>query len=107
MSMPFNVLSMTCSLYAFIIGSLLNLLIRKSSERVQRSYDPSKVPRPNKLQQLKAKIVDKVKSFRKGKPDADAQNDSTKAETKGDLGSEAEGKTDVVMEEPAGAAAPS
>ena len=67
MSMPFNVLSMTCSLYAFIIGSLLNLLIRKSSERVQVTYDPSKMPPPNKLQQLKAKLITKVKSLKRGK----------------------------------------
>ena len=67
MSMPFNVLSMTCSLYAFIIGSLLNLLIRKSSERVQVTYDPSKVPPPNKVQQLKANLIAKVKSWKRGK----------------------------------------
>ena len=60
MSMPFNVLSMTCSLYAFIIGSLLNLLIRKSSERVQQAYDPSKVPPPSKLKQIKGKIQERI-----------------------------------------------
>eukprot|EP00797_Seminavis_robusta_P008509 Sro15_g011290.1 GPI transamidase component (204) ;mRNA; r:128196-128807 len=66
MSMPFNVLSMSCSLYAFVVGSILNLLIRKGSERVQRTYDPSKVPPPGKLRQLVGKIKEKVQAL-KGK----------------------------------------
>jgi len=63
MSMPFNVLSMVCSLYAFFIGSLVNLLIRKSSERVQRIYNPSKEPPPSKLKQLLRKGKEKLQHF--------------------------------------------
>lgn len=48
MSMPFNVISLTCTLYAFLFGSLLNLLVRKSSERVQNTYK-NKAPEKSKL----------------------------------------------------------
>lgn len=40
MSMPFNVISLTCTLYAFIIGSLANLLVRKASEKVKQNISP-------------------------------------------------------------------
>jgi hypothetical protein len=39
MSMPFNILSLTSTLYAFCIGGLVNLLVRKSSERIKRQYE--------------------------------------------------------------------
>jgi hypothetical protein len=55
---------MTCSLYAFIIGSLINLLIRKSSERVQYAYDSSKIPPPGKLRQLMSKIMEKFRGLK-------------------------------------------
>jgi GPI-anchor transamidase subunit T len=35
MSMPFNVLSFTCTLYVFVIGSLVNLLVKKISAQMK------------------------------------------------------------------------
>jgi len=82
MSMPFNVLSMTCSLYAFVIGSLLNLLIRKSSERIQRDYDPSNVPPPSKLQLLKTKVRERLsRILGRNKEKERASVEDEKAET--------------------------
>jgi hypothetical protein len=52
LSMPFNVLSLTCTLYAFIIGSLINLVLRKASERVKYTLHPDLKPK-SKLQLLK------------------------------------------------------
>ncbi|GAX15528.1 hypothetical protein FisN_6Hh175 [Fistulifera solaris] len=59
LSMPFNVLSLTCTLYAFVIGSTMSLLIRKASQGVQEELDPSKKP-PGKMSVIK----DKLKAFR-------------------------------------------
>lgn len=56
LSMPFNVLSLTCTLYAFIIGSTMSLLIRKASQGVQEELDPSKKT-PGKLQVLRGKVA--------------------------------------------------
>lgn len=56
LSMPFNVLSLSCTLYAFIIGSTMSLLIRKASQAVQEELDPSKKP-PSKIQLLKGKLT--------------------------------------------------
>ena len=39
MSMPFNVTSLTCTVYAFIIGTLMNVLVRKSSQSVRDAYE--------------------------------------------------------------------
>jgi hypothetical protein len=41
MSMPFNVLSLTCTLYAFVIGSIINQLVRKASESVKKENNKS------------------------------------------------------------------
>lgn len=63
LSMPFNVLSLSCTLYAFIIGSTMSLLIRKASQGVQEDLDPSK-KRPTITQALKGKsmvLLDKLR----------------------------------------------
>jgi hypothetical protein len=54
MSMPFNVLSLSCTLFAFIIGSLINVLVRRGTEHVKYQLDPSKKPK-SKLDKLKDK----------------------------------------------------
>lgn len=54
-SMPFNVLSLSCTLYAFIIGSIMNLLIRKASEKVKYTLDPSQKPK-SKFQSVKDRL---------------------------------------------------
>jgi len=67
MSMPFNVLSLTCSLYVFVVGSLLNLLVRKASETVKYKLYPSKKPQSKlkiKLNAAKTRIREKVAAFR-------------------------------------------
>ena len=56
LSMPFNVLSLSCTLYAFIIGSTMSLLLRKASQSVQEELDPSKKP-PSKIQVFKGKLT--------------------------------------------------
>jgi hypothetical protein len=55
MSMPFNVISLTSSLYAYIIGTLLTILVRKGSERIKFKLYPQKRPE-SKLQKLKRRI---------------------------------------------------
>ena len=62
MSMPFNVISLACTLYAFIIGSLVNFLVRKGSQSVTDAYKGRK-PR-NKLSKLKQKLKKKIQSLR-------------------------------------------
>jgi hypothetical protein len=46
LSMPFNVLSLTCTLYVFVIGSALNILIRRASQAIQKELlaDEDKKP---------------------------------------------------------------
>jgi phosphatidylinositol glycan class T len=61
MSMPFNVISLTCTLYAFIIGSLANLLVRKASEKVKQNMSPES--KKTKLQKFKERLR---KKFRLG-----------------------------------------
>lgn len=56
LSMPFNVLSLTCTLYAFVIGSTMSLLIRKASQGVQDELDPSKKS-PGKMRVIKEKLA--------------------------------------------------
>lgn len=40
MSMPFNVISLTCTLYAFIVGSLLNWMVKRASKHLHDRLDP-------------------------------------------------------------------
>ena len=54
LSMPFNVVSLTCTLYAFIIGSLINLLVRKSSKKIADKY--YNIQEESKLMKIKAKL---------------------------------------------------
>jgi Gpi16 subunit, GPI transamidase component len=56
MSMPFNVISLTCTLYAFVIGSLLNLLIKKVSVQLRAQLDPDKAKPLGLMALLKSKI---------------------------------------------------
>lgn len=58
MSMPFNVLSMTCSLYAYIVGAIVQILVKKASEKVRYKLHPEEKPK-SKFQKLKEKIRSK------------------------------------------------
>jgi hypothetical protein len=58
MSMPFNVLSLSCSLYAYLIGTMITLLVKRSSERIKYRLHPEQKPE-SKLKRLKSKILSK------------------------------------------------
>jgi hypothetical protein len=53
-SMPFNVLSLVCTLYAFLIGSVLNILVRKGSDKIKFALYPELRP-PTLKDKLRAK----------------------------------------------------
>jgi hypothetical protein len=57
MSMPFNVVSLTCTLYAFIVGSVANLLVRKASRRIQCRLLHPEEEHKSKLQRVKEKLL--------------------------------------------------
>ncbi|KAL3762715.1 hypothetical protein ACHAWU_001660 [Discostella pseudostelligera] len=62
MSMPFNVISLSCTLWAFVLGSLLNTLVRRGTESVKRELTGEKEKRP--IDKLREKIKDKVGKLR-------------------------------------------
>jgi Gpi16 subunit, GPI transamidase component len=76
MSMPFNVISLTCTLYAFVIGSLLNLLIKKVSVQLRSQLDPDKAKPQGLIGWLRSKI-----QARFGKPSIDNAHTSTPGTT--------------------------
>ena len=45
MSMPFNVISLTCTLYAFVAGSLINLLVKKANRQIKQALQEDATPR--------------------------------------------------------------
>jgi hypothetical protein len=59
MSMPFNVISITSTFFVFVLGSLLNILVRKASERITKPLLlPSNKP---KSRTLKERIKEKLR----------------------------------------------
>jgi phosphatidylinositol glycan class T len=56
MSMPFNVVSLGCTLYAFVIGSLIHLVVRRGSERVKHALNPEERP-ASPAQRVKAAVL--------------------------------------------------
>jgi hypothetical protein len=66
MSMPFNVISLTSSLYAYVVGALVTILVRKASEKITYKLYPDKKPE-SKLQKLKKRIQEKFLRLRRGK----------------------------------------
>ena len=63
MSMPFNVISLSCTLWAFVLGSLLNILVRRGTESVKRELTGEKEKKM--IDKLREKIKDKVDKLRK------------------------------------------
>uniref|UniRef100_A0A7S4J5R5 GPI transamidase component PIG-T n=1 Tax=Odontella aurita TaxID=265563 RepID=A0A7S4J5R5_9STRA len=61
MSMPFNVISLTCTLYAFVIGSMVNFLVRKSTQSVKDAFEGKK--EKTKLEKIKEKLRNKLGRF--------------------------------------------
>mmetsp|Transcript_37661 Transcript_37661/g.91608 ORF Transcript_37661/g.91608 Transcript_37661/m.91608 type:complete len:677 (+) Transcript_37661:57-2087(+) len=70
LSMPFNVISLTSSLYAYLIGTLVTILVRKGSERIKYKMYPDKKPKPP-LTKLKIKLRSKLLFFSRRREDAD------------------------------------
>lgn len=62
MSMPFNVISLSCTLWAFVLGSLLNTLVRRGTESVKRELTGEKEKRP--IDKLREKIKEKIGKLR-------------------------------------------
>jgi len=58
MSMPFNVISLSCTLWAFVLGSLLNILVKRATESVKTDFTGEKEKRP--IDKLKEKFKDKI-----------------------------------------------
>jgi hypothetical protein len=58
MSMPFNVISLSCTLWAFVLGSLLNILVRRATESVKSDFTGEREKRP--IDKMKEKLKDKI-----------------------------------------------
>lgn len=58
MSMPFNVISLSSTLWAFVLGSLLNILVKRATESVKSDFTGEKEKRP--IDKLKEKLKDKI-----------------------------------------------
>jgi Gpi16 subunit, GPI transamidase component len=56
MSMPFNVISLTCTFYAFVVGSILNLAIKKASKHVKDQLTPDNTEPDSLAGKIKAKV---------------------------------------------------
>ena len=69
--MPFNVISLTSSMYAYIVGALITLMVRKASESIRYKLHPDEKPK-SKLRKLKDRILSK---FQKPKPEAGEARD--------------------------------
>ncbi len=63
LSMPFNVISITSTLFALIIGTFINLLIHKSRENIKEKFDGNENPK-SKLGKLKDKLKVKINLIR-------------------------------------------
>ncbi|OEU21063.1 hypothetical protein FRACYDRAFT_234689 [Fragilariopsis cylindrus CCMP1102] len=98
MSMPFNVISLTSSLYAYIVGAVVTILVRKASEKIKYKLYPEKKP-ISKVQNLKNKLkakVDLIKiKFLRSKTSTSSDN-STENNTK-DNGDNTESTKETTM----------
>ena len=79
LSMPFNVMSITCTFFALIIGSTINITIRKSREKMRDKFNG--IETPTLKQKLKAKIVNlKEKLFKRKKDSLPPSSSKDKVE---------------------------
>jgi hypothetical protein len=62
MSMPFNVISLSCTLWAFVLGSLLNILVRRGTESVKRKLTGEKEKRM--IDKIRDKLKDKMSKLK-------------------------------------------
>jgi Gpi16 subunit, GPI transamidase component len=89
-SMPFNVLSLVCTLYAFLIGSILNILVRKGSEKIKFTLYPHLKP-PTVKDKLRVKldaIRERLKSKVQVSVDAPVDADDITAEKQATMSTE-------------------
>ncbi len=84
LSMPFNVISLTSSMYAYIIGAIVTILVRKGSEKIKYKMYPDKKPE-SKLTKIRTKLRTKfgvIKAKLMGKQDEKSkQKDSSQEST--------------------------
>ena len=64
MSMPFNVISLCGTCFAILIGTTINLIIKKSSQNINDALKGIKTKSP--MQRLKEKIQSKILFLKKG-----------------------------------------
>mmetsp|Transcript_725 Transcript_725/g.1736 ORF Transcript_725/g.1736 Transcript_725/m.1736 type:complete len:687 (+) Transcript_725:143-2203(+) len=64
LSMPFNVVSLTCSLYAYLIGAIVTILVRKASEKMKYTLYPEMKPesKPERLRRRLREALGRVRS---------------------------------------------
>ena len=66
MSMPFNVITLTCTLLAFVFGTIANVLVKKGGKSVRDKYYPKKEKSTStlksRLQQLGRRVRLKLRS---------------------------------------------
>ena len=67
MSMPFNVTSLTCSLYAYVFGSLIAFAVKKASEKIRYKLHPEEKPK-SRVTQIKEKFRSKIEKLFRRKP---------------------------------------
>jgi phosphatidylinositol glycan class T len=77
MSMPFNVISLSCTLWAFVLGSLLNILVKRGTESIKREFTGEREKKP--IDKLKEKLG-KVKGLFRGKSVAEVSIGEEKKE---------------------------
>jgi hypothetical protein len=63
MTMPFNVISLTSTIYAFIIGSVMNILIRRSSASINKALGKPEEDAKSKIKKMVVKFKEKIKLF--------------------------------------------
>jgi len=64
MSMPFNVISLSCTLWAFVLGSLLNILVRRGTESIKREFTGEVEKRPIvRIKDILISKMGKIKSM--------------------------------------------
>jgi Gpi16 subunit, GPI transamidase component len=85
MSMPFNVLSLSCSMYAYLIGTIMTLLIKRSSTRVRYRLHPDQRP-PSMIHTLKTKrllpLLERAKALVAQRPPPKVDSTATAATPK-------------------------
>ena len=62
-TMTYNVLSLNCTLFTFVIGMFMNFMVRKTNDRLKRKMT-GEAPEKSKMKKLLLSLQEKIKSFR-------------------------------------------